>query len=198
MSDVMGQARARLPRFADTAVERARLTVVPRRRRPQAPRLPFAILVGVVLLAGVVGLLMFNTSMQQASFTATALEASAGALHAEEQSLRMELDRLRDPQQVATRAEQLGMVPMANPAFLRLSDGRILGSAVPAAPTDGQRITPLPLPEPRSFTGPQVRVPWDEPPADARGSRTADRLADGAAPLTGEPPDGKKRQRAPR
>ena len=197
MSTLVGQARARLPRFADTAVERARLTVVPRRRRARAPRLPFAILVGVVLLAGVVGLLMFNTSMQQASFTATALEARAGALHAEEQSLRMELDRLRDPQQVASRAQALGMVPVVNPAFLSLSDGRVLGSATPAAPPDGQRITALPVPEPRSFTGQRVTVPFDEPPT-AGTVRRADRSEDGAPPVTEEAPDGRKRQRAAR
>ena len=151
MSDFMGQARARLPRIAGTAVERARLSVVPR-RRPRAPRLPFAILVGVVLLGGVVGLLLFNTSMQQASFAATALEARAVALHAEQQSLRMELDQLRDPQHVASRAQQLGMVPLVNPAFLRLSDGSTLGDPVPAAATDGQRITPLPARRPGAAT----------------------------------------------
>ena len=39
----------RLPRIADYAVERARLTVVPRRSTP-APRMPFMILVALVLL----------------------------------------------------------------------------------------------------------------------------------------------------
>jgi hypothetical protein len=109
----------------------------------------------------------------------------------------MELDRLRDPQQVASRAQALGMVPVVNPAFLRLSDGRVLGSATPAAPTDGQRIAALPVPEPRSFTGERITVPFDEPPT--RGTvRQADRLEDGAPPVTDEHPDGKKRPRTPR
>jgi cell division protein FtsB len=150
MSAWMEQARtkvpSRLPRFAETAVERARLTVVPRRAR--APRVPFMILVGALLLSGVVGLLLFNTSMQQASFRATALQAQADALHAQEQSLQMELDKLRDPQRVATRAKALGMVPMANPAFLRLSDGRVLGDPLPASPLDAERLTPLPAHRP--------------------------------------------------
>lgn len=160
MSDFMGQARAKLPWIAETAVQRARLTVVPRRRR-RAARLPFAILVGLVLLGGVLGLLMFNTSMQQVSFTATSLEARARALNAEEQALRMQLEQLRDPQQVASRAQELGMVPVVNPAFLRLSDGKTLGNPVPAAPTDGQRITPLPARKPVSFSPPPEVVPWD-------------------------------------
>ena len=95
MSAWMGQARAkmpsRLPRIADYAVERARLTVVPRRQAP-APRMPFMILVALVLLGGVVGLLLFNTSMQQASFAASHLEDQAATLAAREQTLRMELD----------------------------------------------------------------------------------------------------------
>jgi hypothetical protein len=157
MSAWMGQPRLRLPRFAEDAVERARLTVVPR-RRTRAPRVPFMILVSLVLLTGVVGLLLFNTHMQQASFRATALEAEAKRLHATEQSLRMELDTLRDPQRVATQAQSLGMVPMVNPAFIRLSDGDLLGNPVPAAASDAQRLTPLPPPKPQQFRVPRAPV----------------------------------------
>ncbi len=167
MSAWMGQARAklptRLPRIADYAVERARLTVVPRRPSP-APRMPFMILVALVLLGGVVGLLLFNTSMQQASYKATALELQAQRLHAKEQSLRMELDQLRDPQLVATRAQKLGMVSLINPAFIRLSDGKVLGNPVPASPLDKQRVTPLPSRKPAELRIPPVTVVVDEVP----------------------------------
>ena len=107
-------ARTRVPRFAEAAVERARLTVVPPRRaigRTQAARTPFAILVISMLVAGVVGLLMFNTNMQQASFKATALQERVNVLTAKEQALNMELDALRDPQRLASAAKELGMVP---------------------------------------------------------------------------------------
>jgi cell division protein FtsB len=163
MSAWMGQARTRLPRIAENAVERARLTVVPR-RRTTAPRVPFMILVALVLLGGVVGLLMFNTSMQQASFKATALEVQAAKLHATEQSLRMELDQLRDPQRVATRAQELGMVPLVNPAFLQLDDGKELGNPVPAAATDGQRLEPLPTRMPASLAPDPIVVEADVTP----------------------------------
>jgi hypothetical protein len=187
MSAWLGQQRARLPRFADEAVERARLTVVPRQRR-RAPRVPFMILVSMVLLGGVVGLLMFNTHMQQVSFRATDLEARADALHAEEQSLRMDLDTLRDPQRVAQRAQRLGMVPMANPAFLRLSDGEVLGNPAPAAATDRQRLTPLPPPKPRDFIKRPVIVEAD--PAGPAGSGASDGSgASGEPALPADPPD---------
>ena len=62
MSTLMTQARTRVPRFAEAAVERARLTVVPR-RATRAPKVPFVALVSLLLVGGVVGLLLFNTSM---------------------------------------------------------------------------------------------------------------------------------------
>lgn len=143
MSSQAVQLRSRLPRLAGAAVERARLTVVPR-RRTRAARMPFVALVSLVLLGGVVGLLLFNTSMQQSSFAATALEQQASTLTAREQTLAMELQVLRDPQHVAEQAQQMGMVPAVSPAFLRLPDGKVLGEPRPAVPTDAVRIHPRP------------------------------------------------------
>ena len=140
----------RLPRFAEAAVERARLTVVPARSlgRTQAARTPFAVLVLVVLAGGVVGLLMFNTHMQQTSFTATALQDRATELTARKQALDLELDALRDPQQLAQSARDLGMVAPQTPAFVRLSDGRVLGTPTPAGGGDAVQVTPGPSKKP--------------------------------------------------
>ncbi len=164
-------ARARVPRAAWAAVERARLTVVPR-GRPQARRVPFVILVSLVLLGGVVGLLVFNTQMQQASFAATAMEQRAAELTAREQQLQLELDALRDPQRVAVQARRLGMVPMSSPAFLRLSDGRVLGNPAPATPANAMRLTALPPRKPASIRAKVVRV---RPPADDEAAVNAGR-----------------------
>lgn len=143
-------ARNRVPKIAEAAVERARLTVVPR-RRTRAPRVPFVALVSLLLVSGVAGLLMFNTSMQQSSFTATALEQQSQILAAQEQSLQMELERLRDPQRVAQAAREMGMVPPANPAFIRLADGQVLGTPTAAVPEDAVRVAPLPTRKPKSL-----------------------------------------------
>jgi hypothetical protein len=126
---------------------RARLTVVPRLRTRTSP-LPFVTLVSFVLLAGVIGLLMFNTSMQQAAFTATTMEQQAATLQAREQTLRMELDVLRDPQSVALKAQRMGMVVPATPAFMRLSDGKVLGTPTAATREDGLRLLPRPPKKP--------------------------------------------------
>jgi cell division protein FtsL len=141
MSSPVPQFRSRIPRIAEVAVERARLTVVPR-RRTRAARVPFVALVTIVLLGGVVGLLLFNTSMQQASFAATSLESRADTLAARQQTLQMELDRLRNPQRIAAAAQHLGMVQAGAPAFVELGSGRITGEGGPGDPAQGFSIWP--------------------------------------------------------
>ncbi len=164
MSTLMSQARTRVPRIAEAAAERARLTVVARPAQ-KAPRVPFVSLVSLLLVGGVVGLLLFNTHMQQASFTATALQQQASVLEAREQSLQMSLDLLRNPEKVAARAKRLGMVPAVNPAFLRLPDGQVLGNPTIAQPSDAMRITPLPSRKPAELRPAPVIVKLDRPRA---------------------------------
>lgn len=188
-------ARTRVPRFAEAAVERARLTVVPPRRvrgRTQAARTPFTVLVLAMLAGGVVGLLMFNTSMQQRSFQATALQNQVSALTADKQSLDLELDQLRDPQQLAVEAKALGMVAPSQPAFVRLRDGRILGTPTPATAAEAVRINPMPKAKPKAIIRKRVIVKMkpedrakvepttassstDTPPASTTAARQGDR-----------------------
>ena len=155
MSQPAVQVRSRLPRIADAAIARARLTVVPR-VRSKAPRVPFVMLVSMLLLSGVVGLLLFNTSMQQASFAATALDEQATTLSAREQTLKMELDKLRDPQRVAQQAVKLGMVPPASPAFLELPTGKVLGEALPATRINAVRLYARAPAKPRVINPPPI------------------------------------------
>lgn len=157
MSALMSQART-LPRIAEAARERARLTVVPRRSR-SAARAPFVTLVTLLLVLGVAGLLYFNTNMQTASFKATAMEERATVLDAKEQALQMRLAVLRDPQRVAEQAQRLGMVPPASPAFIRLSDGKVLGQPQPASSVDRVRIAPLPAAKPANLRPSPVILP---------------------------------------
>lgn len=178
MSALINQARSRVPRIAEAAVERARLTVVPR-RRTRAARVPFVTLVSLLLVSGVAGLLLFNTSMQQASFTATALEERAAVLDAREQSLQMELEKLRDPQRVAVQARSIGMVPPSSPAFLRLTDGKVLGTPAPAVVENGLRVLPLPTRKPANLrpdpviVEPPAKSPRQDGAADASGADRA-------------------------
>jgi hypothetical protein len=177
INPLMEGARTRVPRFAEAAVERARLTVVPPRRlgHTQAARTPFAVLVIAILAAGVVGLLMFNTSMQQTSFKATALQDQVNVLTAKEQSLALELDELRDPQHLAVSAKELGMVAPSQPAFVRLADGRVLGNPTPATVGDTVRVNPLPSKKPAALKRKTVivKVPAATTPGSTSGTTSA-------------------------
>ncbi|MCL8026995.1 hypothetical protein [Nocardioides bruguierae] len=126
----------RVPRFAEQAYERAvestRLRVVPA-VRTRAPRAPFAVLVAGLLLGGVIGLLMFNTSLQSSAFAADALEDKAATLSAREEALSTDLETLRDPETIARKAQRLGMQIPAAPLFLSLSDGTVSGDVAGAS-----------------------------------------------------------------
>jgi hypothetical protein len=199
MSTLMDQARNAMPRFAEAAVERARLTLVPRPltgRSSRAARVPFVALVSLLLVGGVAGLLFFNTSMQQASFRATAMEQKAQVLVAQRQALQMQLDTLRDPQRVALRAKAMGMVPPASPAFIRLGDGKVLGTPMPAVADSRLRITPLPTKKPDNLVQtPIIVTPAVKPAGNPAGDPADARAADGAARAGGATANGTKKTR---
>jgi len=142
------------PRVAQRALQRARLTVVPRPlAASRAPRVPFVMLISALLLGGVLGLLLFNTSMQQASFRETALTQQARDLAAQQEALQLKLDQLADPHRIARQAQRMGMVvPSGGFGFLNYETGKITGAAQPA---DG---TPLPLRPPPARKPPALRA----------------------------------------
>lgn len=194
MSSTAAQVRARLPRIAEVAVRRARLTVVPRPgTRPRAPRVPFVTLVSLILLGGVVGLLMFNTSMQQASFRAAALEQQVDDLTAQEEALDVELQGLRDPQRIASEAQQMDMVlPAGGPLVIDQGTGKVLGDA-------GQTVLPG-FQLPQTVPGPGRPASLDPDPVivrDRANDRANDRASDRASDRNGErngAPNGERRR----
>jgi hypothetical protein len=165
MSSTAPAIRATVPRLAGAALERARLTVVPRRKRRRTSPVPFLLVVSMIAVGGVVGLLLFNTSMQQASFAASDLQRQADALEARQQTLQMELGHLRDPQTIALRAQRMGMVLPSSPAVLDLRTGKVLGEPAPATRLDPLRLLAPPPAKPAELDPPAhvtvVRAPGD-------------------------------------
>jgi hypothetical protein len=148
MSTPALQLRERLPRLAEETVARARLTVVPR-RRVRAARMPFVTLVSLVLLGGVVGLLCFNTQMQQASFAATSLESQSSNLAAREQTLHDELQALRDPQRLGAAAADAGMVVPSSACTVLLAAQTTDNDCAPADATSTPRLLAQPPKKPK-------------------------------------------------
>lgn len=127
-------ARRLLPRSpAETVRPAAVLRLVPT-GRTAAPRAPFVTLVVVLLASGLLGLLTLNTLLAQDAFRVHTLSVQNKALADREQVLRREVEDARTPGALAARATALGMVPAGPPAFLRLSDGKVLGVETPATP----------------------------------------------------------------
>ncbi|MCU1674040.1 MAG: hypothetical protein JWN77_2153 [Frankiales bacterium] len=122
-------ARA-LPRTGSAKPAYLRLVAA---RRSSAARTPFVVVVVLILLAGLLGLLALNTVLAQDAFALHALQVEGRQLADREQALQRQVADLQSPHSLASRATRLGMVPGGPPAFLRLSDGKVLGAPAPAA-----------------------------------------------------------------
>ena len=166
-------------------------------RRSSAAKTPFVVVVVLILVTGLLGLLALNTVLAQDAFRLHSLQVSSRVLADREQALQRQVADLQSPQSLAARATRLGMVQGGPPAFLRLSDGKVLGApepgtaalpiAVAAPPATGVTATaaqrPVVKARPKTTGGwqpvghkaaPKSSTTWTAPrrttPAPARGA----------------------------
>jgi hypothetical protein len=151
---------------APRAGARPRLRVVPPLRAP-APRAPFVLLVGGLLSAGLVALLFLHTAIAEDSFRLHDLTARSTVLADRQQALEQQIADVAAPQRLAARAKALGMVRSENPAFIRISDGRILGH-----PKAGQ-APPPPAAAKATASASARPSPSSSPSATKPGTRSA-------------------------
>jgi hypothetical protein len=104
----------------------------------------FAAFCMVLLGGGLMALLMLNTAMAEGSFTLAHLQNTSGELADTQEALTQTIDADRSPANLAARAAKLGMVPADSAAFLRLSDGKVLGVASAARPEPGFTVVTAP------------------------------------------------------
>lgn len=101
-----------------------------------APRVPFALLVTVLIAGGMGLLLLLNTASAANEVQRHDLTARDAMIAAQVQELQNEVAASAAPGNLARAAAELGMVPGANPAFLVVgADGtvRVLGRPAPAS-----------------------------------------------------------------
>ncbi len=123
----------------------------------------FVALCALLLFAGLIGVLVLNTTMAKGSFELDRLQSRSAALSDTQESLTHDVDAVSVPAELARRALALGMVPSRSAAFLRLSDGKILGKPVPATRKGDFSIA----------TGPSVPSPnHPTKPVPAKGATT--------------------------
>lgn len=101
----------RRPRPVAPAARRPGLRVLPG-GRTTAPKAPFVVLVLLILGAGLIGLLLLNTGLQQGSFEIRDLERDVRVLRDQHTALTQQTTRLSAPGELAGRARELGMVPV--------------------------------------------------------------------------------------
>ena len=128
------------------------------------------VLLGGLLTAGLGGLLFLHTSLAEDSFRLHDLTTRSAVLAGREQALEQEVAVAASPERLAARAEALGMVRSENPAFIRLSDGSVLGKPKPGV------APPPPSPARHVVTG-----------AVAGAERRLDSIRSGTPSSTGEP-----------
>jgi hypothetical protein len=125
-------------------------------RRSPASRLPFLILVGAIMVAGLVGVLLLHMLAAQDAYRANHLQQRLTTLTDHEQRLSRIVDADSAPAALRQRAKALGMVPATISGFHKLRDGRTVGLQAPvqppAAPTVTQPTTPAAKPSPSPGT----------------------------------------------
>lgn len=132
---------------------------------------------------GLVVLLMLNTALAQGSFRLKDLHAQSGQLTDTQEQLTQAIDDLRSPRTLAARAQEMGMVPAKSMAFVRLSDGAVIGVAQPAKAEQRLNVvtTPAAAPPAPAPAAPGPAVPAAPgaqpapPPQPAQPATTATR-----------------------
>ncbi|WP_380284744.1 cell division protein FtsL [Kitasatospora purpeofusca] len=161
---------------------RARITVRP--GRPVRGRTPFAVLVVLLLGAGLLGLLALNTALNEGSFELSRLQRQTTVLTDEQQGLQHQIDQNSAPDALARRAAELGMVPGGGMAFLDLPNG----GAVVGTPKAAQDSPPVKRSTVEPWPGKQP-APTGQPAAGATAP-AAPPPPTAAAPPTGPAPGG--------
>jgi hypothetical protein len=139
----------------------------------RAPRTPFVICVGTLLSLGLMCLLLLNTVLAQGAFTVHDLQRRTAALTDEQQQLQTGVSLEGSPLVLAEKARRLGLVQVRDPAFIRTSDGRVLGHpTVAKRPYVAPVAAPKPSPVTATVTKPTTAQPSTAKPTTAKPTKT--------------------------
>lgn len=92
-------------------------------RRSTAPRAPFVVLVLGLLGAGLIGLLMLSTALQQNAFVLDEMESEMAHLRDRHAELAEQVSERSAPAALAEQARRAGMTPAEEPEVLDLDPG---------------------------------------------------------------------------
>lgn len=127
------------PRRVEAPRVPRRLDVVTTRSQKRArPKAVYAVVTVAGLFAILIAQLLLSIVVSDGAYQISALQQQQKELSRDQQSLTEQLHVLESPQHLAANAEELGMVANSNTAYLRLSDGAVLGD--PSAASTGGAI----------------------------------------------------------
>ncbi|MCU1544991.1 MAG: hypothetical protein JWP30_91 [Homoserinimonas sp.] len=109
--------------------------VASRQQRNARPRLAYALIIVIGLFGVLVAQLLLSIALADGAYQISALQTQQKELSRDRQVVTEELNVLNSPQNLAARAESLGMVSNTSAVFLNLADGSVMGA--PAAATAG-------------------------------------------------------------
>lgn len=132
MSSAMpARVRETLPSHGEQGRQRPLRAVDASPQRRTRPRLSYAITTLAAVSTIVVAQLLSSVALSQGAYELSSLRAAHRDLGLEQQSLEEQIGVLGSPQYVTENAQELGMVIDQSPAYLRLSDGKVLGDPGP-------------------------------------------------------------------
>ncbi|WP_189043493.1 septum formation initiator family protein [Micromonospora sonchi] len=98
----------------------------------RVPRAPFAALVVLLVVGGVLGILAVNTKINENAFRLLELQEQQAKLDQEQQQLKKQIADAEAPGNLAAQARKLGLVESSEPAYIRLPDGKLIFVPQPA------------------------------------------------------------------
>lgn len=101
-------------------------------------RYAYAILLAVIAIAGLGSYLAVQTQLGQGMFEERLLSSQLRTTTAQVQELEQQVTVMSASTNLDERARELGMVRMGATAFLRLSDGKVIGEPLAAKANDEQ------------------------------------------------------------
>jgi hypothetical protein len=111
-----------------------------RKQRRARPRTVYAAVTVAGLFAILIAQLLLSIAVSDGAYRIAALQGVQRELSRDQQTLTEQLHVLQSPQHLAANAQALGMVANSSTAFLRLSDGAVIGTAVAATASGGSVI----------------------------------------------------------
>jgi hypothetical protein len=126
-----------------TATPRLVASTRPRGNSAAVPKLRYI----VVTLMGIFGILavqlMLSIAVSGGAYEIASLKGEMRNTEQKRQIVSEDINALVAPDTLAGLAASMGMVADNNPAYLRLSDSQVVGSAVPASAQSGTQVYPV-------------------------------------------------------